>query len=391
MKTVAYLNTVFANGFMAQRTGYLYAWVDSAGVLLAGIKLDGTLWTKGVSVTDVTSAVLKDTAPRGYLHVWTDSVNRKVAAILDDGDFESRGANVSDQIALLSAITITPSTNLYLFGDSLTEGAGSTGGLTLGVQLQALYSAVPDNRIVTSFGYGSQPCASILARQGSSPSMVTMAVGASGFSEIPASGAANCTVTKDPLLYANAAIGQSITGTLFSIPGTLAKAGTTGQYSFTRTTAGSLTKIPTSVPFIPDTSTYQTQTAICWIGTNDLLSKTAAEILAYIDLYVGFQSTVQKRRIILMPIFDCDGASVATAKTNYATLLPLVLDKYPTECIDTLALLQRNGDGGGTDNTDVTNGLMPTSLTAADRIHLNNAGYGVVAAEIKRILDSKGY
>ena len=114
-------------------------------------------------------------------------------------------------------------------------------------------------------------------------------------------------------------------------------------------------------------------------------------IFAGIQKYLSFQDTVQKRFIVAMPAIDSLSGSLATIKANYDALLPLVKAAYPTEYIDTRALLQRNHDGSANDLADVAAGLMPRSLLYTDRYHLNATGYGIVAAEVKRLLDLKGF
>jgi lysophospholipase L1-like esterase len=393
-KTKAYFRTVFDEGFMASRVGYLYAWVDSTGALLLGIKTDGTLWSKGVDLS-VAAAIVADGPERcDYLHIFTDSSDRIIGGFLNNGDLEVKGVNVSQAIVdVPTAASYTqPLTDIVIYGDSLTEGAGATLGQTMGVQLEALYAAASDTRTVTSSGYGGQSASAILSRLGPVPALVTLPTGASGFPEIPAAASAvNVTMSSSLLAYSDATQTKSILGTLAGIPGTLSKAGTTLQYSFTRTTAGSIVVTDSAIPFVPDTAAYRFWTLVCWIGTNNLGSATAAQMLEYIDSYLSWQVTIQKRRVVVMPAIDCLSGSVATLQANYASLLALVKAAYPYEYIDTLSLLQRNNDGSVDDLADVAAGLPPRSLLAADRYHLNSTGYGVVAADIKRIFDSKGY
>ncbi|GAB3763454.1 hypothetical protein GCM10028796_16970 [Ramlibacter monticola] len=410
----SFFDALFPQGFGSARTGWLHAWQDSAGRLLGGIKLDGTFWSKGVNISGGVTQALADaaaalTAGQGaaiaaatvlagperslYLHAFTDSASRILGGFLKNGELEVKGVNISQAVeGVPTAISYTqPSTDSVIFGDSLTEGAGASAGQSVGEQLQALYVAAADTRTIYKSGYGGQSSSSILARLGPVPSLVTLPTGASGFPEIPASGSVNVTVTKAPLAYADASQTKSITGTLAGIPGTLSKAGVTGQYSFARTAAGSIVVCDSAIPFVPATEAHRFHTLVCWIGTNNMLSNTAAEILAYIGQYLSWQATTQKRRVVVMPAIDCLSGSVATIKATYDSLLALVKEAYPYEYIDLRGLLQRHNDGSGNDLADIAAGLPPRSLLHTDRYHLNTAGYGVVAAEIKRIFDSKGF
>lgn len=412
--TKAFFDRLFASGFTAERIGALFSWLDSAGHLLAEIKLDGNLWSKGRNVTagvdtaiaayaaglaaaTAAATVLPGPTRSDSLLVFTDSVNRRYARFLENGEFEVKGLNHSQTLAAVPAAiaAIFPSATIDGFGDSLEQGSGSTGGLTLAVQLSALYAAAGAPRTVSLSGLGGQGCTSILARQGSVPALVTFPTGASGFPEIQASGSVNVTVTGNPLVYpGDAASATSMACTIAGIPGTLNRASgnSGGQYSFARTTAGAAIPVDASVPANPTFGTLGYGMSLCWIGTNDLLGgASAATIMGYIDAYVSYQKTAQKRCIVIMPLFDNTHASVAAYKATYATLLALVKAKYPFNSIDTLALLQRSRDGSANDLADVAAGLVPRSLTAVDRLHLINAGYGVVAAAIKSINDSKGW
>ena len=389
------------------RGNNIHVWTDSTDRILAYIAANGEFWSKGVNVTTAASSaataltlaqasatagtvVLPGAERSSYLHVFTDKNDRILGGIRNNGELESKGINLTQSlVSVPSVVKLTiPSTNIVMYGDSLTEGAGSTGGLTVGVQLQALYS---DGRTVTSSGYGGQSAQSILARLGAVPTLVSLPVGASGFPTIPASGSVNVTVTNGPLAYADASQTLNLTGSIRGVPGILQKAANTGQYSFIRTTPGAAISVDDAIPFLPDTDPYHYYTMVCWIGTNNMLSDSPASILSYIDSYMSWQITTQKRRVIVMPAIDCQSGSVSTILTTYAGLLALVKAKYPYEYIDTRSLLQRNNDGSANDLADIASGIPPRSKLAGDRYHLNTAGYGIVAAEIKRILDSKGF
>lgn len=390
----AFFNSLFGAGFASERTGALFSWLDSDGRLLAEIKTDGTLWSKGKNITTVANVVQDGPVRSNYLHAFLDSAGRLLGGFRLDGTFENKGVNLGAAVAAfpaVQALTI-PSENIVIFGDSLAEGAGSTGGQTVGVQVAALYASGGDGRSVASFGYGGQDIASILARQGSAPALITFPSNARGFPEVPASGSVDVVASVPVLAYADPAQTKSIAGSVAGIPGTLTKAGTTGQYSFSRTTAGAAVEVDAGVPFIPATDAYRDWTTVCWIGTNNIgAAGSVPTIMAGIQTYLSFQRTQQPRRVVVMPAINCLSGALDTIKTNYADLLALVKATYPNEYIDTLSILQRNHDGSANDLADVAAGLPPRSLLSSDRYHLNSTGYGVIAAEIKRIFDLKGF
>jgi len=169
-------------------------------------------------------------------------------------------------------------------------------------------------------------------------------------------------------------------------------AGEPDTYQFTRTTAGVAKPVPPSIEaWRPDTEPYRYWTFLCWLGTNDLSGKSAAEILALMDAYVSWQATAVKRRTIIMPVINSAAENVAGLKTKYAQLLALVKAKWPYDYIDTLFELQRANDGSHEDLADVAAGLVPRSKQGSDTYHLNNAGYGVIAAAVKALSDRRGF
>lgn len=411
------------------RSGYAFVLRDASGRAVFGFNLAGHLMYHGVDVhasldpavinglrVDVNnllvasakfdSTVRTASARSGYAFVVRDASRRAAFGISMAGRMMYRGADVHDlldptAVNALKAV-VYPSPNIVIWGDSLTQGAGTgTSGKSIGVQLQALYGARGDARTVTSFGFGGQRGAAILARQGSAPITVLLPNGTNGFPEIPASGAINVTVSMDILTLpppSNSATDRSLAGTISGVPVVLTRLAS-GDYFVARATAGAAVAVDADVPFIPDTAMYRKYTLVCWMNTNDMLSAgaplTAAQILAQIDTYVGFQETVQRRFVIVMPLLDGANANLAAQKVLYNQTLALVKAKYPRNYIDTMALLRRHNDGSPSDVADSNAGITPGSLSASivdpvDRLHLNIPGYGVVAPEIMRNLDLQG-
>ncbi len=356
--------------------------------------VQGVITTRSGRVNTTLKSISSHT---GYACTIRVTSNRAFPGFSMTGRMMYQGRDVHDLLdpTVLAAIKsqIYPSKNIVSFGDSTTEGAGTgVTGQTIAVQLQALYAAVGDMRTVTPFGVSGQKCASINARQGSAPAVVSLPAGSNGIPEIPASGAVNVTTTADPMANINTSGTRWMAGRLAGVSTVLIKDLATGQYSVQRSTAASAVGVDAAVPFLPDTEAYRFCTYLCWIGTNDILSSTPAQILAYIDQHVGHQATQQKRRVIVMPIINCLSAQLSTILTNYAALLTLVKAKYPAdECVDTLSLLQRHRNGSSDDMADIAAGLPPRSLLSTDRYHPGVPGYGVIAAEVKRLLDVKGY
>lgn len=289
---------------------------------------------------------------------------------------------------------LTPSPRVVWWGDSLTEGAGSTGGNTAPVQLRTLLG-----RQVAAAGAGSQQSASIAARAGGRAALITV----SG-DQIPASGPVNITAYSVDIAY-YAGTSYSVVGSLAGIPGTITKVTASGgassvvSYTFTRTTAGVATRCLPDTPFIPSV-VYPNRTHVIWIGRNDyggLVGTPAFEaantiIKDCIKSIISTIATLEKRAIIL-GVLPSNTATeyVGTDSFNYKRTLARELARdYPNGFIDIDPILRSNGDGSGGDNADIANGVTPGSLRS-DGIHLNNTGYGIVAAEVKARIDRNGW
>ena len=385
--------------FVEDNDGRYSIWIDKAGHF--GIAdLEDVRGVIGKLVDRFTDVNLRS----GYVAtLGEDNDGRVPMGIGPNGHLKYWGADVHDFIGQAGRASIQavarPQRDIVIVGDSTAEGAGTgTTGQTFGVQLQARYAAVGDTRTVTSFGRGGQRGAAILARQsGIAPAFIALPTGSSGFAEIPSSGSANVTMSVDLLTRAGDSTDQSITGEVFGVNGTLTRNGSTGQYTFTRASAGAVVRVDATAPFITSiATTYRNYTYVCWICTNDINSVssplTAAQMLAQIDTYVSWQITSNKMFAIVMPLLDGLGASLSSAKILYSDLLSLVKSKYPRHYVDSLAELQRANDGSAGDLADVAAGITPRSLNAStlDRLHLNVAGYGIIVTAAKRVLDNQG-
>lgn len=383
---------------ISPRSGWIAVFTDSASNILGGWKTDATLWTATSGSIDgaiqaLRSAVvpLAVTAPAqisdraGWLHVFTDSQG----GIL--GGFRSTGEFVAAAGIVGAAAADTVSSDIAVFGDSESENS-------LGwPELAAAFAAIGERRDIFVSGYGGQGARSILARQGGAPALITLPTPSGGrFPMLPAAvQAVPVTVTGSPLSYADPAQPKSMAGTLqigaSGIFGTLARVAGTSNYTFTRAVAGSADlAVDKAVAFVPDTAALLRRVQICWIGTNDLIpaATPAATIMEWIDAYVAAQPATSRRTVILMPVWDMDGGTSPQSKAIYAELLGLVRAKYPANSIDTLAVLQRAGNGSPEDNADIDAGLIPRSVSASDRLHFPAGGtaYQALATEIVDVI-----
>lgn len=364
------------------RTGYAWAVIDAARRVAFGVSQAGALILKGKKVMEVNGG------RTGYAWAVVDPSGRVPLGLRPDGRLFYRGADISDVLTPDDDARFVSSDDVVCWGDSLTEGAGSTGGSTYPVQLAAL-----TGRTVMGLGRGSQTAQMIAARAGGRASLLTV----SG-NEIPASGPVTVTDLSIALMfYAGGA--WNLPGTLAGVPGQLNEDGD-GGYTFTRTASGSAVPCYPDTPFIP-TTVHPGRTHIIWLGRNNYSNVTDAGILAAanetikdcIASIVGEMNTLEKRFIIL-GVTSRDDVIEYTGTANFNAKRDLAEDlarQYPKSFIDIDVILRGNGDGGATDNADIANGVLPSSLTAADRIHLNNDGYAIVAAEIAARFDQNGW
>jgi len=408
------------------RSKYTQGWRDAFGRVGFGLTRFGRLLFKGVDVTDNLdpsiltrlstvetnvglAASLRSGSPRSkYTHGWRDAFGRVGFGLTRDGQLLFKGVDLlsmfdtslSARVTALEASMATvqaslkSSTSIVCWGDSLTEGAGSTGGLTYPAQLATLMS-----RTATNLGIGSQGSDQITARTGARAALLTMTG-----DQIPASGAVTVTAYSiDVCYYAGAS--KSVTGLLAGVPGTLTKVTSGGgntslvSYTFTRTTSGSIVTCLPGTAFVPDV-VYPDRLHCIWIGRNDYSNVTDATALAAVNAkietdiaaIVAKMSTLEKHFIIFGVTAKADvteyvGTNNFNAKRDLAGHLAR---DYPLSFIDIDVILRRSGDGGATDNADAANGIIPSSLRS-DTVHLVNAGYAIVAAAAQARINQNGW
>jgi hypothetical protein len=293
------------------------------------------------------------------------------------------------------------------WGDSLTAGAGSTSGLTYPAQLATALGRTVNNR-----GIGGQTSTSIIARQGGITAPMTVTS-----DQIPASGPVAVTAhPNSPITNQGSA---SFTGTLAGVPGTLSRDVTTGDYSFTRTTAGSVVSCPAGTPFIFDLAlAAQSDTQVIWVGRNDgtgALATTRSNVASA----VGFLKPYAKRYLTLGVTTKSDGTenSGSAAYTAFVAHNTTMAGLYGSFTFDGAGLITGETAGSQStglfldirrylidyglaiagitptsqDTTDIANDVIPTSLLSPDLLHFNNAGYLVIASVIAQIITWKGW
>ncbi len=390
-------------------SGWLFGVSDAAERLALGVDLTGKVWFSPRSDLTLTEAnlstsVLQRIFPSGivtsgvlppesgFVYGTSDALNRLGFGLKPDGTF---WAKLADDVVVPSSVTssiqssviasLLPSTTIEAWGDSMTAGAGGGGTTYTGVLASAL------GRTVNNQGIGGQTSAQIAARQGGLQTLLTVTG-----NEIPASGSVAVTARSQSPITSQGS--QSFTGTLAGIPGTLTRAGD-GSYSFTRTTAGSITSCPANTPFLFDIAVgARDKTVVIWSGRNDAKG-TRADHTATRDniLAMAAYLTPLVERVLVVSI--CNGASEGTGTGAYTQIAAANAELQRTfgdRYIDLRRYLVDFGlaDAGITpttqDNTDVAADTIPASLRS-DAVHFTSVGYTLTGNFIARQIRARGW
>jgi lysophospholipase L1-like esterase len=335
----------------------------------------GDVIVNGESVLEVTNEY------EFWSFVALDKDERLGFGIDENGEAYYQGKNIHNILTSTEPEVALPA--LTAWGDSLTQGSGSTDGLTFPNQLATMLGRTVHNK-----GRGGQNTAQIAARMGSEAALVTV----SG-DEIPASGPVSVTAVSVQLMsYAGGA--WDLDGWLAGVYGTLHEDGTAID-DFTRLVDGSVVPCPPNTPFIPDNTLYAGTVPILWPGRNDYSGLTDSTALALVntsifsrvEVMVSVHSILDERCLILGVTGRGDASGYGTIEyegtNNYNAkrdLAAMYAKRFPRQFIDIDMILRANGNGGTDDNTDIANGIPPRSLMAADLVHFNNDGYAVIAA-----------
>jgi|GEM_PF-2398416 len=254
------------------------------------------------------------------------------------------------------------------WGDSLTAGAGATGGsggsMTYPRQAQTLFDA-PFG--VVQQGMGGQTSTQIAARMGGVPTLVSLKDHA-----IPASGAVEVTAKSVNMLVKSGVYEGSQRGWLAGVAGTMTT-DAAGVWTFTWDRAGAAVPLTEAARFVPAAGHFlRGLTAWLWMGRNG--ANSGHSVVGDIAAAVG---GLGHERYLVGGIVPSSN-DTAPVKTQLAGINSTLATTYGARFIDLLAALQGEADGSDEDAADVADGLVPRSLRS-DHLHLNDDGYGVVA------------
>lgn len=257
---------------------------------------------------------------------------------------------------------------IVAWGDSLTAGAGSSGGCDYPAVAETLFDPP---RSVVNMGVGGQTATQIAARQGGVPLQLSVTA-----DTIPATGPVSVTERNvDVLLDAGTPAG-ALDGWLGGVFGTLST-DESGDWSFDRETAGSPVDCHPGSRFTSSLAiALRSRIAWLWLGRNG--AAPGHDVTADVEAAVGALGYSRYLVGAILPSAS-DGTEElnAIAATN-AALAGAHEDRF----VDLVGVLNAAHDGSGDDLADVAAGLVPRSLRS-DAVHLNDAGYALVAAAMR--------
>lgn len=119
---------------------------------------------------------------------------------------------------------------------------------------------------------------------------------------------------------------------------------------------------------------------VFWVGKNDVLQSLSMTTLK--SNIAAMVAALGHTRYVVIGITpsktDTTGNAFASTITTLNSDLTTI---YGTRFIDIATYLRTQGDGSGNDNADIASGILPRSLQS-DSIHLNTAGYALVASQV---------
>lgn len=273
---------------------------------------------------------------------------------------------------------------IFARGDSLTSGTGGSGGYPA-----TLKSKLKCN--IYNSGIGGQTSTQIAKRQGGVAFTVTvtgnqLTAGSTSVTAIDGVSPAACNVgCVAPLSTAASNTTFVLQGTLCTKHGYLQRTASGGPpstsetYTFvTDATSGGPFACSANSTFSPDDSNYSSSPNIIWSGRNNATDPTTVKS----DI-AGMVSTLTSSNYVVLSVLNASTETVGTG--TYNTIIALNNDlktTYGSKYLDVRSYLVSNYNPSiPQDVTDHSNDVVPSSLRA-DTIHLNQAGYDLVAQYI---------
>ncbi len=270
------------------------------------------------------------------------------------------------------------------WGDSLTAGAGTSNGPVDGYTGQL---SAAEGYPVNNQGIGGQTSAQIGGRQGGVSVHMTLAGNLIGHV-----GGDTVTAIDNAFLSTQATTQTwSASGYLGAVHGVVTRSvvASTETYQFQADAATVLQSLPVSSVFVPDQQATYVQGNVIWAGRNDGgLPNGLADNLA------GMVSKITSGQYIVMSVINAYNESIGTASYNNTVMENASMAQaYGSHYLDIRsALVDAYDPSSAQDVIDHANDVIPQSLHAVgDAIHLNEAGYAIVAKVVAEKITALGW
>lgn len=324
---------------------------------------------------------------------------KAITSVTADSASSSDSLNPTYESALVNSVVDYSEDAINCWGDSLTHGVGtSSNDKRYPMQLAAL-----SGKTVYEMGIGGETAALIAARQGAWPIFVNNII-------IPADttpvqiGDANTSGFVDGLgsnlkmIRQGGGTDASVNPcTIAGVQGSLTWTGSTyddpsGTYTFTRLASGDAVAINRPAQLITYAMTQASgrrdNISVFWAGTNDKPDGiTVQSVVSKIKVMKDFSRS--KKYIVI-------GLTSKSYMPDIVNVNVALLNEFGYRFLDIRQYLIKYGlsDAGiaptSQDNTDISNGEIPTSLRSDD-VHLNDSGYLIVAQQVYKKLQNLGY
>ena len=335
----------------------------------------------------------------GYLFTLLDAFNRIAFGITTAGDLVVKGGSVAKRLAALEQSAgqntaydkwIYGLSSVACWGDSLTFGAGASSD-SYPLALSKLLG-----RDVHRGAVGGQNSAAIATRQGGFINLLTVTDNI-----IPASGAVNITASSQAPITSQG--GGPIAGTLAGIAGkvsaTFDSNGIRSTYSFTRTTPGAALKIDAATPFIPEEDDHPFEISVFWYGRNNFWTGRTDFDNAKREVKEALAASIARlkplnKRFIVMGVLNDDKEAEYKGTAKYKAIVELneeLKALYPRNFIDIRSVLVRSYDPSNTKDVENFANDVPPFSKRSDTLHLNVAGYYLVALTVFNFMLQKGW
>jgi len=276
------------------------------------------------------------------------------------------------------------------FGDSLTAGAGGTALATL------LKNMLP-GRLVLSRGIGGQTSAQVAARQGGSPTPITVTLTGNAFNGVTA---VTLTAISNQFLSTPSDNNtRYMSGSINGVQCAIARTATGGPPSTTETYTvlpayNTSAAVPAGSLFIPDdgfNARHSIQTL--WLGRNDVPALTG--VPALVAGCVAYMKP--PRRFVVIGVLAALGEINGSAnKIAIDSVNAQLSAAYPSNFIaatppSTAEMTAVGYTPTTQDNTDIANGVFPTGLRFDGNVHLTTQGYQIFANRVAAFLASNNW